>query len=84
VHAIVALCTGAYHLSKRTTQDVMAGLFGVQLSLRCSKAAFLPLLTRALTGGSRTRTRVPAEALRTCGAPKTPGARVSGRCVSVR
>jgi transposase len=33
VHAIVALCTGAYHLSKRTTQDVMADLFGIPLSL---------------------------------------------------
>jgi transposase len=32
-HAIVALCTGAYHLSKRTTQDVMADLFGIPLSL---------------------------------------------------
>jgi transposase len=33
VQAIVALCTGAYHLSKRTTQDVMADLFGLPLSL---------------------------------------------------
>jgi transposase len=33
VHAIVALCTGAYHLSKRTTQDVLADLFGLPLSL---------------------------------------------------
>lgn len=33
VHAIVALCTGAYHLSKRTPQDVMADLFGIPLSL---------------------------------------------------
>lgn len=33
VQATVALCTGAYHLSKRTTQDVMADLFGVPLSL---------------------------------------------------
>ena len=33
VHAIVALCTGAYHLSKRTTQEVMADLFGIPLSL---------------------------------------------------
>jgi transposase len=33
VQAIVALCTGAYHLSKRTTQDVMADLFGIPLSL---------------------------------------------------
>ncbi len=31
--AIVALCTGAYHLSKRTTQDVMADLFGIPVSL---------------------------------------------------
>lgn len=28
VHATVALCTGAYHLSKRTAQDVMADLCG--------------------------------------------------------
>jgi transposase len=33
VQATVALCTGAYHLSKRTTQDVMADLFGMPLSL---------------------------------------------------
>lgn len=31
VQAIVALCTGAYHLSKRTTQRVMEDLFGVGL-----------------------------------------------------
>jgi hypothetical protein len=28
VQAIMALCTGAYHLSKRTTQSVMADLRG--------------------------------------------------------
>jgi transposase len=33
VHAIVALCTGAYRLSKRTTQEVMADLFGLPMSL---------------------------------------------------
>jgi transposase len=33
VQAITALCTGAYHLSKRTTQSVMADLFGVSVSL---------------------------------------------------
>jgi transposase len=33
VQAPVALCTGAYHLSKRTTQDVLADLFGLPLSL---------------------------------------------------
>jgi transposase len=33
VQAIVALCTGAYRLSKRTTQDVMADLFGISMSL---------------------------------------------------
>ena len=33
VQAIVALCTGAYHLSKRTTQMVMEDLFGLPLSL---------------------------------------------------
>jgi transposase len=33
VQAPVALCTGASHLSKRTTQDVMADLFGMPLSL---------------------------------------------------
>jgi transposase len=33
VQATVALCTGAYHLSKRTTQDVMADLFGISVSL---------------------------------------------------
>jgi transposase len=29
VQAITALCTGAYHLSKRTTQSVLEDLFGV-------------------------------------------------------
>jgi transposase len=33
VQAIVALCTGAYHLSKRTTQTVMEDLFGLSMSL---------------------------------------------------
>jgi transposase len=31
VQAIVALCTGAYHLSKRTTQNALEDLFGVPL-----------------------------------------------------
>jgi hypothetical protein len=29
VQAITALCTGAYHLSQRTAQAVLADLFGV-------------------------------------------------------
>jgi transposase len=33
VQAITALCTGAYHLSKRTTQHVMEDLFGVAMGL---------------------------------------------------
>jgi transposase len=33
VQAITALCTGAYHLSKRTTQSVLEDLFGLPLSL---------------------------------------------------
>jgi transposase len=33
VQAITALCTGAYHLSKRTTQRALEDLFGVQLGL---------------------------------------------------
>jgi transposase len=33
VQAIVALCTGAYHLSKRTTQAVMADLLGIPMGL---------------------------------------------------
>ena len=33
VHATVALCTGAYRLSKRTTQQVMDDLFGVPMSV---------------------------------------------------
>ena len=33
VQAIAALCTGAYHLSKRTTQSVLGELFGVSMSL---------------------------------------------------
>jgi transposase len=33
VQAITALCTGAYHLSKRTTQQVMADLFRLPLSV---------------------------------------------------
>ena len=33
VQAITALCTGAYHLSKRTTQTVLADLFGVAMGL---------------------------------------------------
>jgi transposase len=33
VQAITALCTGAYHLSKRTTQGVMEDLFGLPMSL---------------------------------------------------
>jgi transposase len=33
LQAITALCTGAYHLSKRTTQAVLEDLFGVSLGL---------------------------------------------------
>src|SRR5918999_1967657 len=33
VHATVALCTGSYRLAKRTTQQVMAELFGVPMSV---------------------------------------------------
>jgi transposase len=33
VHATVALCTGSYRLSKRTTQQVMDDLFGVPISV---------------------------------------------------
>ena len=33
VHATVALCSGSYRLSKRTTQQVMAALFGVPMSV---------------------------------------------------
>ena len=33
VQAIAALCTGAYHLSKRTTQRVLEDLFGVEMGL---------------------------------------------------
>lgn len=33
LQAIAALCTGAYHLSKRTTQRVLEDLFGVALGL---------------------------------------------------
>jgi transposase len=33
VQAITALCTGAYHLSKRTTQSVLQDLFGVPLGV---------------------------------------------------
>jgi transposase len=33
VQAITALCTGAYHLSKRTTQQLLDNLFGVPMSL---------------------------------------------------
>jgi hypothetical protein len=33
VQAITALCTGAYHLSKRTTQTALEGLFGVSTGL---------------------------------------------------
>lgn len=33
VQAITALCTGAYHLSKRTPQTLLEDLFGVSLGL---------------------------------------------------
>jgi transposase len=33
VQAITALCTGAYHLSKRTTQRVLEDLFGLPMSV---------------------------------------------------
>ena len=33
VQAIAALCTGAYHLSKRTTQSVLEYLFGISMGL---------------------------------------------------
>jgi transposase len=33
VQAIAALCTGAYHLSKRTTQSVLEDLFGIAIGV---------------------------------------------------
>ena len=33
VQALTALCTGAYHVSKRTTQSVLEDLFGLPMSL---------------------------------------------------
>src|SRR5262245_55377732 len=33
LQAITALCTGAYHLSKRTTQSALEDLFGIQMGL---------------------------------------------------
>jgi transposase len=33
VQAVTTLCTGAYHLSKRTTQEVRADLFGLPMRL---------------------------------------------------
>lgn len=33
LHAITALCTGGYHLSKRTTQHLLDDLLGVELGL---------------------------------------------------
>lgn len=33
VQATTALCTGAYHLSKRPTQELLADRFGVELGL---------------------------------------------------
>jgi transposase len=33
VHATVAVCTGVYHLSRRTTAGLMADLFGVELAV---------------------------------------------------
>jgi transposase len=33
VQAIAALCTGAYHLSKRTTADMLEAVFGVSISV---------------------------------------------------
>jgi transposase len=33
VQAITAVCTGAYHLSKRTAQDLLRDLFGVSMGL---------------------------------------------------
>ena len=33
LQATIALCTGAYHLSKRTTQDLLEAFFGVALGL---------------------------------------------------
>jgi len=33
VHATVALCTGSYRLSKRTTQQAMEDLFDVSMSV---------------------------------------------------
>lgn len=45
VQAIVALCTGAYRLSKRTTREVMADLFGLPMSL-----GTIPHLEQATAG----------------------------------
>jgi hypothetical protein len=47
VQAVTALYTGAYHLSKRTTQQVMEDLFNVSLGLG-TIANLKPATTQAL------------------------------------
>jgi transposase len=55
VHATVALCTGSYRLSKRTTQQVMADLFGV------------PMRVGSISQSEKTTTEVIAEPVKEAG-----------------
>ena len=50
--ATVALLTGAYHLSKRTAQEVLRDLFGVRMSLGAVSGAER-ILSNALAGAVR-------------------------------
>ena len=47
--ATVAVCTGVYHLSKRTTSSPLAHLFGVELAVgsvtACERAASVAMAT---------------------------------------
>ena len=65
VQATVALCTGAYRLSKRTTQQVMDEVFGVPMSV-----GTISQLEQATTaGGRRARRGSPHVRARASGGP---------------
>jgi transposase len=62
VQAITALCTGAYHLSKRTTQQLLDDLFGVSVSLGTVSTLEVATVEAVAAPVEEARTYVQAQA----------------------
>src|SRR5438552_18806880 len=62
VQAVAALCTGAYRLSKRTTQRVLDDLFALPMSLRTMSHLEVATTQAVAAAGEEARTYVQEQA----------------------